>query len=95
MNQNNIFLSPMADGPIKFVGNLVEDLNVVNVSKFGRDFSVISVPYAFKLLMQELQAMNVQMRIITEDNVDQLMSLTKGDDIEKANKVQQLKIKNS
>ena len=27
--------------------------------------------------------MNVQMRIITEDNVDQLMSLTKGDDIEK------------
>ena len=33
--------------------------------------------------MQELQSMNVQMRIITEDNVDQLMSLTKGDDIEK------------
>jgi len=80
---NNIFLSPMADGPVKFVGNLVEDLNIVNISKFGRDFSIIRVPYAFKLLMQELQAMNVQMRIITEDNVDQLMSLTKGDDIEK------------
>ena len=80
---NNIFLSPMADGPVKFVGNLVEDLNVVNVSKFGRDFSIVSVPYAFKLLMQELQAMNVQMRLITEDNVDQLMSLTRGDDIEK------------
>ena len=79
---NNIFLSPMADGPVKFVGNLVEDLNVVNVSKFGRDFSIVSVPYAFKLLMQELQAMNVQMRLITEDNVDQLMSLTRGDDIE-------------
>ena len=80
---NNIFLSPMADGPVKFVGNLVEDLNIVNISKYGRDFSVIRVPYAFKLLMQELQSMNVQMRIITEDNVDQLMSLTKGDDIEK------------
>ena len=80
---NNIFLSPMADGPIKFSGNLVDDLNVVNISKFGRDFSIINVPYAFKLLLQELQAMNVQMRIITEDNVDQLMSLTKGDDIEK------------
>ncbi len=80
---NNIFLSPMADGPVKFAGNLVDDLNIINVSKFGRDFSVIAVPYAFKLLMQELQAMNVQMRIITEDNVDQLMSLTKGDDIEK------------
>lgn len=80
---NNIFLSPMADGPVKFVGNLVEDLNIVNISKYGRDFSIIKVPYAFKLLMQELQTMNVQMRIITEDNVDQLMSLTKGDDIEK------------
>ena len=32
---NNIFLSPMADGPIKFSGNLVDDLNVVNISKFG------------------------------------------------------------
>ena len=80
---SNIFLSPMADGPIKFAGNLVDDLNVINISKFGRDFSIVSVPYAFKLLMQELQAMNIQMRIITEDNVDQLMSLTKGDDIEK------------
>ena len=79
---SNIFLSPMSDGPIKFAGNLVDDLNVINVSKFGRDFSIVSVPYAFKLLMQELQAMNIQMRIITEDNVDQLMSLTKGNDIE-------------
>jgi hypothetical protein len=80
---NNIFLSPMADGPVKFTGNLVDDLNVINVSKYGRDFSIINVPYAFKLLMQELQTMNVQMRVITEDNVDQLMSLTKGDDVEK------------
>ena len=80
---NNIFLSPMADGPVKFVGNLVDDLNVINVSKYGRDFSIIKVPYAFKLMMQELQAMNVQMRIITEQNVDQLLSLTKGEDIAK------------
>lgn len=80
---NNIFLSPHADGPIKFIGNLVDDLNVVNISKFGRDFSVIKVPYAFKLLMQELKTMNIQMRIITEDNIDQLMTLTKGNDIEK------------
>ena len=59
--ENNIFLSPHADGPIKFVGNLIEDLNVVNISKFGRDFSVVKVPYAFKLLMQELKTMNIQM----------------------------------
>ena len=89
---NNIFLSPMADGPVKFVGNLLEDLNIINVSKYGRDFSIVGVPYAFKLLIQELQAMNVQMRIITEDNVDQLLSLTKGKDIIKltADKFQNL-----
>ena len=81
--ENNIFLSPHADGPIKFVGNLIEDLNVVNISKFGRDFSVVKVPYAFKLLMQELKTMNIQMRIITEDNIDQLLTLTEGSDITK------------
>tara|TARA_A100001015_G_C15043806_1_gene741847 strand:- start:4738 stop:7326 length:2589 start_codon:yes stop_codon:yes gene_type:complete len=80
---SNIFLSPMADGPIKFIGNLNENLNLINVSKYGRDFSIVEVPYAFKLLMQELQAMNIQMRIITDDNVDQLLSLTEGDDIQK------------
>ena len=45
----NIFLSPMADGPLKFVGNIENQLNVVNVSKYGRDFSIVRVPYAFKL----------------------------------------------
>ena len=77
----NIFLSPMADGPLKFVSNVDDNMNIVNVSKYGRDFSIVKVPYAFKLLNQELQAMNCQMRIITEDNVEQLTSLTEGDDI--------------
>ena len=79
--KKNIFLSPMADGPLKFVSNIDDNMNIVNVSKYGRDFSIVKVPYAFKLLMQELQAMNCQMRLITEDNVDQLISLTEGDDI--------------
>ena len=77
----NIFLSPMADGPLKFVSNIDDNMNIVNVSKYGRDFSIVKVPYAFKLLIQELQAMNCQMRIITEDNVEQLTTLTAGDDI--------------
>ena len=63
-------MCPFADGPIKFVKNVDQQFNVVNVNRFGRDFSIIRVPYAFKLLMQELQCMNVQMRIITEDNVN-------------------------
>ena len=78
----NIFLSPMADGPLKFAENLDGTMNIVNISRFGRDFSVIRVPYAFKLLMQELKSMNIQMRIITEDNVEQLTTLTKSDNVE-------------
>ena len=74
--RKNIFLSPFADGPIKFETN-VQTMNVVNVSKFGRKFSIVKI-YAFKLLMQELQGMNIQMRLITEDNIDQLMSLSQG-----------------
>ncbi len=77
----NIFLSPMADGPIKFITNQTGELNIVNISKFGRDFSIVEVPYCFKLLLQELKTMNIQMRIITEKNIDQLMSLQTGDDI--------------
>jgi hypothetical protein len=63
------------DGPIEFIQNLNGNYNVKNVSKHGRDFSVISVPYSFKLLMQELQAMNIQMRIITDKNITNLMNL--------------------
>jgi len=79
----NLFLSPMVDGPLKFVGNLENSLNIVPISRFGRSFSIVDVPYAFKLLYQELLTMNVQMRFITADNIDQLVPLIKTDNIEK------------
>jgi hypothetical protein len=70
-------MSPMADGPIRFTDNIdTSKMNIETVSKFGRSFSVIEVPYSFKLLVQELQAINVQMRIITEDNIDQIESMS-------------------
>jgi len=73
----NVFLSPMADGPLKFTGSFEgDDLRVEQMSKFGRDFSVICVPYAMKLLIQELQTINVQMRIITEDNLEQIENMS-------------------
>jgi DNA-directed RNA polymerase II subunit RPB2 len=79
----NLFLSPFADGPIKFNGTLSDSLNIENVSKFGKSFSIVRVPYAFKLLIQELQTMNIQLRIITEENVNQLTSMSFSDNIEK------------
>ena len=49
-------------------------------------FGVVRVPYSLKLLYQELQSMNVQMRIITEDNVDQLTTVGYSDNIVKLTK---------
>ena len=72
----NLFLSPLADGPLVFNTN-IEGQEVLNaISKFGRSFSIVRVPFALKLLIQELQVMNIQMRIITEDNIDQLLNLS-------------------
>ena len=83
----NLFMSPMADGPIQFTGSLDgKDMRIENVTKFGRDFSVVSVPYSLKLLLQELQTTNVQMRIITEDNIQQLENMSFSKNIQKLTK---------
>jgi DNA-directed RNA polymerase II subunit RPB2 len=79
----NLFLSPAVDGPIKFNTNPDGTQSIMNISRFGRSFSILRVPYAFKLLIQELQVMNVQMRIITEENVDQLLSMSYSNNINK------------
>ena len=86
----NLFLSPISDGPIRFSGTLDNGMNIDNISKYGRSFSIIRIPYAFKLLMQELSTMSVQMRIITEDNIDQLTSMSFSDNVIKlsSNKVE-------
>lgn len=83
----NLFLSPMCDGPLQFTQNLKGDLNIKQLSKFGRDFSIIRIPYSFKLLYQELKTMNIQMRIITEKNVKNLTTIVKGDNITKLTKL--------
>uniref|UniRef100_A0A6C0IMP8 DNA-directed RNA polymerase n=1 Tax=viral metagenome TaxID=1070528 RepID=A0A6C0IMP8_9ZZZZ len=72
----NLFMSPLLDGPIKFLNSVDNNLNLQNVTKYGRSFSIISVPYSFKLLMQELMSVNVQMRIITDENIDQIEHMT-------------------
>uniref|UniRef100_A0A6C0DI43 DNA-directed RNA polymerase n=1 Tax=viral metagenome TaxID=1070528 RepID=A0A6C0DI43_9ZZZZ len=79
----NLFLSPFADGPINFHTNPDGSLNVKNISKFGRSFSLLRIPYSFKLLIQELQAMNIQMRIITDENIDKIMNLSYSNNIGK------------
>jgi len=80
----NLFYSPFADGPTKFKYNDNKVESIQNVSRFGRSFSIVRIPYSLKLLIQELQVMNVQMRIITENNIDQLMSMSYSNNINNA-----------
>ena len=81
----NLFLSPFVDGPIKFVNGMApfKAGDIEDISKFGRDFSVLRIPYAFKLLIQELGTMNIALRLITEDNIDQLTSMSYSDNVKK------------
>ena len=73
----NLFMSPMVDGPIQYSGSVEnEDLRIQNVTKHGRSFSVVSIPYSMKLLIQEMQSINIQMRIITEDNIEQMEAMS-------------------
>ena len=78
----DILFSPMADGPIQYTGSLQPAFGkeefggqVHVLSKYGRDFSIVAVPYAFKLFMQELMAINIRMCIITEDNISQIENM--------------------
>ena len=80
----NLFMSPMADGPIQYIGDIENnDMKIIKVTKYGRDFSIVNVPYSLKLLIQELQTMNIQMRIITEDNIDQIENMSFSKNINK------------
>jgi hypothetical protein len=82
--EKDLFMSPAIDGPFKFTtapdGN---SLYLNDITRFGRSFSIVSIPYTLKLLMQELQTINMQMRIITEDNIDQLENMSYSKNISK------------
>jgi DNA-directed RNA polymerase II subunit RPB2 len=79
----NLFMSPSADGPLQYTEAIDGKYIVNNITRFGRSFSVVRVPYSFKLLMQELQVINVQMRIITDENVEQMMNMAYSKNINK------------
>ena len=82
--EQDLYLSPVADGPLPVRTQLTELSDDVlygnqsvneTVTRFGRTFSLVQVPYAFKLLMQELATCNVQLRLLTDDNIDQVQAL--------------------
>ena len=71
------FFSPLADGPLQF-DQVDKETFVPNmITKYGKEFSIVEVPYCLKLLMHELTTMNVQMRLITADTIDSLTTAGK------------------
>ena len=68
--ETNNFFSPLIDGPIEAKVEGKDLIKTTKISKHGKQFSIVEIPYSFKLLMQELSAMNVQMRLITSDNIN-------------------------
>jgi DNA-directed RNA polymerase II subunit RPB2 len=74
--QNN-FYSPIIDGPLAFEKIDSETLTPSLITKYGKEFSIVEVPYCLKLLIHELTAMNIQMRLITSDNIETLTSYGK------------------
>ena len=80
----NLMMSPHADGPLRFTTPTDGSQPTLDkMTKFGRSFSVVRIPFAFKLLLQELQAMNVHMKIITAANVNNLLTMNYSDNINK------------
>uniref|UniRef100_A0A6C0BTL6 DNA-directed RNA polymerase n=1 Tax=viral metagenome TaxID=1070528 RepID=A0A6C0BTL6_9ZZZZ len=74
-SSQNILLSLFADG-VKFSKDKFNELRLEKLSKFGRSFSLVEIPYCLKLLIQELQTMGIQTRLITEDNISQIENMS-------------------
>jgi hypothetical protein len=67
----------MIDGPLTFEKTETDTFTPSLITKYGKEFSKVDVPYCLKLLIHELTAMNVQMRLITSDNIENLTTYGK------------------
>ena len=71
----DMLMSPAVDGPVRFEMPLLEDSDKIqsrHMTKWGRRFSLVEIPYAMKLLIQEMMTAQVSMRILTQDCFPQL-----------------------
>jgi DNA-directed RNA polymerase II subunit RPB2 len=69
--RERLFICPMCDGPVKFIGDNVNNLEILPPTKRSvATFSRIEIPYAFKLLDQELNTyLNMGLRVLTDKDV--------------------------
>ena len=64
-------ICPACDGPVKYIGSTASNLEILPPLKRSvATFSKINIPYAYKLLDQEMNAyLNMGMRVLTEADV--------------------------
>ena len=81
----NISVCPLCDGPVSFSGTAVSNLEIIPpTTKPSGEFTHVEIPYATKLLEQEMNSyLNMSMRIVTTKNVQKLatpiLDLVEGD----------------
>jgi hypothetical protein len=79
--KTGMFVCPLCTGPVSYIGSTSSDLELVPPTRKTQVTSVtIEMPYAFKVLAQELETyMNIGMRILTEKDVLQLSGVSADD----------------
>jgi len=77
------FYSPMLDGKLKLSEPISDNSRIESISKHGFSFSIVEIPYCLKLLIHELQSMNIAIKLITDDNIDQLNTMNYSVDVNK------------
>ena len=69
--REKLYLCPMCDGPVKYIGDGPSNLEILPPTKRSVvSFSRVEIPYAFKLLDQELNTyLNMGLRVLTDKDV--------------------------
>ena len=69
--REKLYICPSCDGPLKYIGDSAAKLEVLPPNKRSvASFSKVEIPYAFKLLDQELTTfLNMGMRVLTDKDV--------------------------
>jgi DNA-directed RNA polymerase II subunit RPB2 len=77
-NKTGLCVCPMCDGPLQYVGTNATNLELLPpVKRSLTSFSKVEMPYATKLLEQELSTyMNMSMRILTNNDLQKLEAPT-------------------
>ena len=76
--KQNLFVCPLCDGPITHIGSTAKNMELLpTVSKSLATTTVVEMPYATKLLAEELQTyLNMGMRILTAKDLNRFKEPT-------------------